>query len=88
MTKIEFAFIRNFTKFPIMTRIQALKAEPMGLTDTERAALASDLLDSLPATLSDEDEGVSEALRRDADLSSNPSSGISWNGLKTELGRE
>ncbi len=71
-----------------MTRIQTLKAEAMGLTDAERATLASDLLCSLPATLSDEDEGVSEALRRDADLSSNPSSEISWNDLKKELGRD
>ncbi|MBD5780959.1 addiction module protein [Pelagicoccus sp. NFK12] len=71
-----------------MSRMETLKTEAMGLSDSERAALASELLYSLPATLSDEDEGVSEALRRDADLSSNPSSGISWNELKKELGRE
>ena len=71
-----------------MSRIQALKTEAMGLTDTERAALASDLLCSLPATLADEDEGVSEALRRNADLFSSPPSGISWSDIKKELGRE
>ena len=47
-----------------MTRIEALKTEAMGLTDSDRASLASELLYSLPATLSDEDEGIAEALRR------------------------
>lgn len=86
--KFEIAFIGDFTSFLIMTRIQMLKKEAMGLTDSERATLASELLYSLPATLSDEDEGVAEALRRDAELSSNSSTGISWNEIKKELGRD
>ena len=52
-----------------MTRIEALKTEAMGMTDSDRAALASELLYCLPATLSDEDEGVIEALKRDAEIS-------------------
>ena len=71
-----------------MTRVQALKNEAMGLTDSDRAALATDLLYSLPATLSDEDEGVAEALRRDAEISTNPSVRISWDSLKKGLGRD
>lgn len=88
MSKNEFAFIRIFTKFNHMTRVQTLKIEAMALTDAERATLASELLYSLPATLSDEDDGVAEAHRRDAELSSNPSSGITWKDLKKELGRK
>ena len=60
----------------------------MELTDSDRAALATDLLYSLPATLSDEDEGVAEALRRDAEISANPSVGISWDSLKKGLSRD
>ncbi len=71
-----------------MTRVQALRKEAMGLTDSDRAALATELLYSLTATLSDEDEGVSEALRRDSEISANPSMGITWDALKNGLGRD
>jgi hypothetical protein len=70
-----------------MTRVQAIKKEALSLTDAERAVLAADLLETLPAVLSDEDEGVAEALRRDVELDADPSSGIDWTGLKKELGR-
>ena len=70
-----------------MTRLQALKKEALSLTDAERAVLASDLLETLPGVLSDEDEGIAEALRRDAELDANPSSGIEWAEVKRELGR-
>lgn len=71
-----------------MTRIEALKTEAMGLTDSDRATLASELLYSLPATLSDEDEGISEALKRDAEISADPSMGITWDELKKGIGRD
>lgn len=70
-----------------MTRLQELKKEAMGLTDAERAVLASDLLQTLPAVLSEEDEGMAEALRRDAELEANPSAGIEWKNIKQALGR-
>ena len=70
-----------------MTRLQVLKKEALSLTDAERAVLASDLLETLPGVLSDEDEGIAEALRRDAELEANPSSGMEWSALKKELGR-
>ena len=38
----------------------------MTLPDQQRAALASHLLESLPAVLQDDDDGLAEALRRDA----------------------
>lgn len=59
----------------------------MSLTDAERAVLASDLLETLPGVLSDEDEGVAEALRREAELDADPSKGVEWSTLKKELGR-
>jgi hypothetical protein len=70
-----------------MTRLQELKKEVMSLPDAERAVLASDLLQTLPGVLSDEDEGIAEALRRDAELESDPASGVEWSTLKQELGR-
>ncbi len=70
-----------------MTRLQELKRQVMNLTDGERAALASDLLHTLPAVLSDDDEGVAEALRREADLVEDRATGIEWKDLKRELGR-
>lgn len=70
-----------------MTRLQELKKEAMSLTDAERAVLASDLLQTLPAVLSDEDEGIAEALRRNTELEADSTSGIEWTELKKELGR-
>jgi len=70
-----------------MTRLQALRSEALSLTEVERAALAADLLQTLPGVLSEEDEGIAEALRRDADLEANPSAGIEWSELKKGLGR-
>lgn len=70
-----------------MTRLQVLKKEALSLTDAERALLATDLLQTLPGVLSDEDEGVVEALRRDAELDADPAAGIEWIALKRELGR-
>ena len=45
--------------------------------EKERAVLAANLLESLPGILSDEDEGIAEALRRDAELDANPEQAIS-----------
>jgi hypothetical protein len=71
----------------VMTRLQELTQEALRLTDAERAVLATDLLETLPGVLSDEDEGVAEALRRDAELEADPSKGVEWSALKKELGR-
>ena len=70
-----------------MTKVQSLSREAMALTDAERAVLAASLLQTLPAVLSDEDEGIAEALRRDAEMDADPSAGIGWPELKKELGR-
>lgn len=70
-----------------MSRLQEVKKEAMCLTDAERAVLASDLLQTLPVVLADEDKGVAEAVRRDAELDNDPTVGIDWNDLKKQLGR-
>jgi hypothetical protein len=50
----------------------------MALPESQRASLAAHILQSLPAPLQDDDAGVTEALRRDAELDSNPALGISF----------
>ena len=49
----------------------------LNLPEKERATLAANLLESLPGVLSDDDEGVAEALRRDAEIEANPDQTIS-----------
>ena len=51
-----------------MTSIAEIKKLAFSLPDDERALLAAHLLGSLPPVLDDEDEGVVEALHRDAEL--------------------
>ncbi len=48
-----------------MATIIEVKKLALDLTEKERAVLTANLLESLPGALSDEDEGVAEALRRD-----------------------
>ena len=56
-----------------------IEIEKLALTlpEKERATLAANLLESLPGVLSDEDEGVAEALRRNAELDADPGRAIS-----------
>ena len=51
-----------------MATILEVEKLALDLPERQRAALAANLLESLPAVLSDEDEGVGEALRRNAEL--------------------
>jgi hypothetical protein len=55
----------------------------LDLPEEERAHLAASLLDSLPGILSDPDDGVAEALRRDAELDAHPERAISFEELDT-----
>ncbi|PYS59846.1 MAG: addiction module protein [Acidobacteria bacterium] len=57
----------------------------LDLPERERARLAANLLESLPGVLSDEDEGIAEALRRDADLETNPDQAISLAQLDSQI---
>ena len=57
----------------------------MELTEADRAALAAHLLDSLPAILSDDDGGVAEALRREAELERDPRAGVTLDELRRSV---
>ncbi|MFT3992195.1 MAG: addiction module protein [Luteolibacter sp.] len=59
----------------------------MQLPEVDRVALAAHLLDSLPSVLDDEDDGLAEAMRRDAELEANPGIGMTLEQLRTALGR-
>jgi putative addiction module component (TIGR02574 family) len=64
-----------------------LEPEVMQLPESDRAMLAAQLLGSLPAVLADEDDGVAEALRRDADLERDPSKAMTLDELRRSLQR-
>ncbi len=55
-----------------MSTIMEVEKLALNLPVKERATLAANLLDSPPGILSEEDEGVAEALRRDAEANVNP----------------
>lgn len=55
------------------------------LPESERAVLAAHLLGSLPPAFEDIDEGIAEALRRDAELDANPQVGISLEQLDEQV---
>ena len=65
-----------------MQTLTDLELEAMKLPESSRASLASRLLDSLPAILSDADDGVAEALRRDAELDQDPGAGMTLDELR------
>ena len=65
-----------------ITEVEKLAFE---LPDSERAVLAAHLLASLPSVLDDTDEGVAEALRRDAELDTSPQIGISLEQLDEQV---
>ena len=68
-----------------MATIAEVEKLALDLPETERAVLAAHLLGSLPSILHDEDEGIAEALRRDADLEANPSIGMSLEELDQQI---
>jgi len=64
-----------------------VEVEKLALTlpERQRAALAANLLQSLPAVLSDKDEGVTEALRRDAEIEGSSSQTLSFDQFDSEI---
>jgi len=68
-----------------MATIFEIEKLALTLPEQERAMLAANLLDSLPGVLSDEDEGVAEALRRDANINKNPDQAISLAQLDSQI---
>jgi len=68
-----------------MATIAEIEKLAQDLSDNDRAVLAAHLLGSLPPVLHDEDEGIAEALRRDADLEANPSGGLTLEQLDQQI---
>ncbi|MBA2430958.1 MAG: addiction module protein [Chthoniobacterales bacterium] len=53
----------------------------LALSEQQRATLAASLLQSLPPVLADDEEGLTEALRRDAEMNADGSHAISLHEL-------
>ena len=68
-----------------MVTIAEVEKLAFDLPDSERAVLAAHLLRSLPPVLHDEDEGIAEALRRDAELDASPELGITLEQLDQQI---
>jgi putative addiction module component (TIGR02574 family) len=67
--------------------ISELEKLALNLPESERAVLATHLLGSLSPVLHDDDDGVAEALRRDAELDQNRESGMSVEQLDEKIER-
>ena len=67
--------------------INEVKLEARSLPEDKRFALVADLMGSLPAVLSDSDDGSEEAGRRLAEMRSDPSTRRTWDEVKAEIGR-
>ena len=70
-----------------MVTITEVEKLAFDLPENQRALLAAHLLRSLPGVLNDEDEGIAEALRRDADLDADPALGMSLEQLDQRIAR-
>ena len=71
----------------LMATIAEVEKLALNLPESQRAILAAHMLGSLPSVLHDEDEGIAEALRRDAELDANPLAGISLEQLDQQIER-
>jgi putative addiction module component (TIGR02574 family) len=68
-----------------MSTVVEVEKLALDLPEMERATLAAKLLDSLPAIL--DEDGVAEALRRDAEIEADPGQSISLAELDSRIGR-
>ena len=68
-----------------MVTITEVEKLAFDLPEAQRALLAAHLLRSLPPVLEDEDEGISEALRRDAEFETMPEAEMSLEQLDQEI---
>jgi putative addiction module component (TIGR02574 family) len=65
--------------------VDQIASEALRLPEKERANLASRLLRSLPPVAFDDDEGVAEALRRDAELDADPTQAMTLRDLDSHI---
>ena len=70
---------------PRMISITEVEKTAFDLPETQRAVLAAHLLEALPPVLHDDDDGIAEALLRDADLDAHPEAGISLEQLDWQI---
>ena len=70
-----------------MATITEVEKLALDFSENERVVLAAHLLGSLPPVLQDADEGIAEALRRDAELEANPSLSVSLDQLDQQVER-
>ena len=70
-----------------MITLAEIESLALGLSITDRAKLAADLLESIPGVLVDEDEGLSEAIRRSEEMDRDPSVCVSHEEFLKALGR-
>jgi putative addiction module component (TIGR02574 family) len=70
-----------------MQTLADIEREAMKLPDRDRACLASRLLDSLPAVLSDDDDGLAEAIRRGAEMDQNPGAAMTLEEVRQAVKR-
>ena len=68
-----------------MVTIVEVEKLAVDLPENQRALLAAHLLGSLAPVLHDEDEGIAEALLRDAELDANPDLGMSLEQLDQQI---
>lgn len=75
------------TIFRDMATLAEIQSLVFALPESDRAKLASDLLDSLPAMLVEDDEGLAEALRRSDEMDRDPSVCLSHEDFLKTVGR-
>lgn len=62
-----------------------IEKDILELNEEQRARLAASILDSLPGILTDQDEGIAEAVRRDAELDNHPEQSLSLEQLDSAI---
>ena len=70
-----------------MATISEVEKLALDLPEQQRATLAANLLESLPGILSDQDEGMAEALRRNEEIDVDPRQAISLEELDADIRR-
>jgi putative addiction module component (TIGR02574 family) len=65
--------------------VDQIAAEALRLPERERANLASRLLRSLPQVAFDDDDGLVEALRRDAELDADPTQAMTLQEMDSHI---
>ena len=70
----------------VMSKASDIYNLVLELPSGERAALACDILDTLPAG-GEHDDDLAEARRRSKEMDENPEIAVSWEDIKSSLGR-